>query len=233
MTAQFPALALMLLFPALGFVFNVFYGNRAGRDAVNLVGPGVIFLAFAIALWGFARLLAMPAGAALEVTLWPWIIAGQFHTAIALRFDALSAVMTLIVSGVGALIHLYSVGYMAHDEDYARYFAYMNLFTLSMLILVLADNLLLMFVGWEGVGLCSYLLIAFWYTNPEFAYNGRKAFVVNRIGDTGFILGMFTILGTLGAHGVWTLNFVELRNNAALLGGAGATAACFLLFIGA
>jgi NADH-quinone oxidoreductase subunit L len=109
----------------------------------------------------------------------------------------------------------------------------MNLFALSMLILILADNLLMMFVGWEGVGLCSYLLIAFWYTNPQFAYNGRKAFVVNRIGDAGFLLAMFTIVGTLGAHGVWTLNFVELRNNAALLGGAGATTACFLLFIGA
>jgi NADH-quinone oxidoreductase subunit L len=183
MTAQFPALALILLFPALGFLFNVFYGRRAGRGAVNLAGPGVIFLAFAVALWGFIRLLAMPAGAALEVTLWPWIVAGQFHTAIALRLDALSAVMTLIVSGVGAVIHLYSVGYMAHDEDYARYFAYLNLFAFSMLVLVLADNLLLMFVGWEGVGLCSYLLIAFWYDNAQFAYNGRKAFVVNRVGD--------------------------------------------------
>jgi NADH-quinone oxidoreductase subunit L len=150
MTAQFPALALILLFPALGFLFNVFYGHRAGRGAVNLAGPGVIFLAFAIALWGFVRLAAMPAGAALEVTLWPWIVAGQFHTAIALRLDALSAVMTLIVSGVGAVIHLYSVGYMAHDEDYARYFAYLNLFALSMLVLVLADNLLLMFVGWRA-----------------------------------------------------------------------------------
>jgi NADH-quinone oxidoreductase subunit L len=232
MTAQFPALALILLFPALGFVFNVFYGNRAGRDAVNLVGPGVIFLAFAIALWGFARLLAMPAGAALEVTLWPWIIAGQFHTAIALRFDALSAVMTLIVSGVGAVIHLYSVGYMAHDEDYARYFAYMNLFALSMLILVLADNLLLMFVGWEGVGLCSYLLIAFWYDNAQFAYNGRKAFVANRVGDAGFILGMLTIVSALAAHGVWTLNFAELQAHRAMLAPV-ATMAGLLLLLGA
>ena len=141
----------------------------------------------------------MPSGAALEVTLWPWITAGQFHTEIALRLDALSAVMTLIVSGVGAVIHLYSVGYMAHDEDYARYFAYMNLFALSMLVLVLADNLLLMFVGWEGVGLCSYLLIAFWYDNPQFAYNGRKAFMVNRVGDAGFVLGILTILSALAA----------------------------------
>ncbi len=122
--------------------------------------------------------------------------------------------MTLIVSGVGAVIHLYSVGYMAHDEDYARYFAYMNLFALSMLVLVLADNLLLMFVGWEGVGLCSYLLIAFWYDNPQFAYNGRKAFIVNRVGDAGFVLGILTILSALAAHGVWTLNFAEMQTHA-------------------
>src|SRR5271170_7713468 len=232
MTAQFSALALILLFPALGFVFNVFFGRRAGRGAVNLVGPGVMFLAFAITLWGFARLLAMPSGAALEVTLWPWITAGRFHTEIALRLDALSAVMTLIVSGVGAVIHLYSVGYMAHDEDYARYFAYMNLFALSMLVLVLADNLLLMFVGWEGVGLCSYLLIAFWYDNPQFAYNGRKAFVVNRVGDAGFVLGMLTIISALAAHGVWTLNFAELQAHTAMLAPV-ATMAGLLLLLGA
>ena len=171
----------------------------------------MIFLAFAITLWGFARCSRCRRARRSKSTLWPWIAAGQFHTDIALRFDALSAVMTLIVSGVGALIHLYSVGYMAHDEDYARYFAYMNLFALSMLVLVLADNLLLMFVGWEGVGLCSYLLIAFWYDNAEFAYNGRKAFIVNRVGDAGFLLGILTILYALAAHGVWTLNFAELQ----------------------
>jgi NADH-quinone oxidoreductase subunit L len=232
MTAQFPALALIPLFPALGFVFNVFFGRRAGRDTVNVIGPGVIFISFAIALWAFARLLAMPPGAALEVTLWPWIVSGQFHTAIALRFDALSAVMTLIVSGVGALIHLYSVGYMAHDEDYARYFAYLNLFAFSMLVLVLADNLLLMFVGWEGVGLCSYLLIAFWYDNAQFAYNGRKAFVVNRVGDAGFLLGILTILSALAAQGVWTLNFTELQAHRAMLAPV-ATTAGLLLLLGA
>jgi NADH-quinone oxidoreductase subunit L len=233
MTVEFPALALILLFPALGVVFNLFFGAKWGRTAVNLVGPGVMFAAFGVATWAFVKLLAMPAGSALAMHLWGWIEAGPFHADLGLRVDALSGVMVMIVTGVGALIHLYSVGYMAHDEDFARFFTYMNLFALSMLILILADNLLMMFVGWEGVGLCSYLLIAFWYTNPQFAYNGRKAFVVNRIGDAGFLLGMFTILGTLGAHGVWTLNFVELRNNAALMGTAGATAACFLLFIGA
>src|ERR1700722_7731850 len=233
MTVEFPALALILLFPALGVVFNLFFGARWGRAAVNVVGPGVMFAAFGVATWAFVKLLAMPAGSALAVHLWGWIEGGPFHAEFAVRLDALSGVMVMIVTGVGALIHLYSVGYMAHDEDFARFFTYMNLFALSMLILILADNLLMMFVGWEGVGLCSYLLIAFWYTNPQFAYNGRKASGGKRIVDRGSLLAMFTIVGTLGAHGVWTLNFVELRNNAALLGGAGATAACFLLFIGA
>ncbi|HEY6300899.1 MAG TPA: NADH-quinone oxidoreductase subunit L [Candidatus Binatus sp.] len=233
MTVEFPALSLILLLPALGVVFNLFFGARWGRAAVNVVGPGVMFAAFGVATWAFWTLLAMPPGGALVMHLWGWIEAGQFHADLGLRVDALSGVMVMIVTGVGALIHLYSVGYMAHDEDFARFFTYMNLFALSMLILVLADNLLMMFVGWEGVGLCSYLLIAFWYTNPQYAYNGRKAFVVNRIGDAGFLLGMFTIVATLGAHDVWTLDFVALRNNAALMGGTAATAACFLLFIGA
>src|SRR6266851_2936409 len=233
MTVEFPALTLILIFPALGVLFNLFLGQRSGRGAVNVVGPGVMFASFAVATLAFFRLLAMPAGSALTAHMWGWIEAGRFHAEFGLRLDALSGVMVMIVTGVGALIHLYSVGYMAHDEDYARFFTYMNLFALSMLILILADNLLMMFVGWEGVGLCSYLLIAFWYTNPQFAYNGRKAFVVNRIGDAGFLLGMFTIAATLGAHGVWTLNFVELRANAPLMAGAATTAAAVLLFIGA
>src|SRR5229473_1329641 len=232
MTIDFPPLALILFFPALGVVFNLFYGRKAGRGAVNFVGTSVIFLAFAIALWAFAKLLMMPPGGSLAFTLWPWISAGNFHVDIALRFDALSAVMTLVVSGVGAFIHLYSCGYMAHDEDYARYFAYMNLFALAMLVLVLADNLLLMFVGWEGVGLCSYLLIAFWYSNSEFAYNGRKAFITNRVGDAGFILGILTIVGALAAHGVWTLSFVGMKAHADLLQPVAVTAA-LLLFLGA
>ncbi len=225
-------LRLILLFPALGVLFNLFLGPRMGRRAVNIVGPGVIFAAFVVSAFAFAVLLAPPSDGALVTTLWPWIEAGRFHVNVGLRFDALSGVMALVVTGVGALIHLYSVGYMAHDADVARYFAYMNLFALAMLILVLADNLLLMFVGWEGVGLCSYLLIAFWYTNPQYAYNGRKAFVVNRIGDAGFILGILTIVAALAAHRVWTLEFTGLKANAALLGPA-ATVAAILLFVGA
>src|SRR5215472_14739992 len=136
MSREFPPLGLILLFPLIGVVFNIFFGRRAGRALVNIIGPGLIFVAFAISLWSFAVLLTMPRGAALTLTLWPWIEAGSFHVDIALRFDALTAVMALVVTGVGAFIHLYSDGYMAHDEDYPRFFAYMNLFAFSMLTLV-------------------------------------------------------------------------------------------------
>ncbi|MGO9605048.1 MAG: NADH-quinone oxidoreductase subunit L [Candidatus Binataceae bacterium] len=233
MNVEFAALALILVFPALGVLFNIFLGPRLGRRAVNLVGPGSMFLSFAVATWAFITIFTLPAGSALYCPLWRWIEAGSFHVELGLRVDALSGVMIMIVTGVGSFIHLYSVGYMAHDEDYARFFTYMNLFALSMLILVLADNLVMMFVGWEGVGLCSYLLIAFWYTNPQFAYNGRKAFIANRVGDAGFLLGIFTILSALAHHGVWTLNFTEMQAHASLLEGTAATAAGLLLFLGA
>ncbi|HUY28200.1 MAG TPA: NADH-quinone oxidoreductase subunit L [Candidatus Binataceae bacterium] len=227
------ALGLILLFPALGVLFNLFFGARMGRRAVNIVGPGVMFLAFAAATWAFVRIVALPRGDALMFTLWPWIEAGRFHVDFALRVDTLSGVMIMIVTGIGAFIHLYSVGYMAHDDDFARYFTYLNLFALSMLILVLANNMLMMFVGWEGVGLCSYLLIGFWYTNPQYAYNGRKAFIVNRIGDAGFILGMLTIVTALARGGVWTLDFTRIQAHVGLLTTGTATAACLLLFLGA
>ncbi len=232
MSIDFAPLALLLLFPALGVVFHLFFGPHLGRRAVNVVGPGVIFAAFAVSLWALARLLTLPPGAALRLTLWHWIAAGGFRVDFALRCDALSAVMAAVVSGVGAFIHLYSVGYMHEDEDYARYFAYMNLFTLAMLVLVTASNLLLMFVGWEGVGLCSYLLIGFWYQRPGYAYNGRKAFIVNRVGDAGFVLGLLLIAGTLAGGGVLSFDFTALAaHRAALKPVAGAV--CLLLFLGA
>ena len=127
--------------------------------------------------------------------------------------------MCLVVSGVGFLIHVYSAGYMHDDEGFARYFTYLNLFVFMMLTLVTANNLLLMFVGWEGVGLCSYLLIGFWYKRDSASNAGKKAFIVNRIGDFGFLLGIFLLVTSLGAHGVWTLNFGELQQNAHLLTG--------------
>src|SRR5882724_786975 len=142
--------------PALGVLFNAFVGRRAGEGAVSVIGPGVVGTAFIGACVAFAQLLNLPHGAALTQRLWPWITAGTLQVDVALRIDALSAVMVLIVSGVGFLIHVYSVGYMHGDPGYARYFTYLNLFVFSMVMLVLAGNFLLLYVFWEAVGLCSY-----------------------------------------------------------------------------
>ena len=217
--------------PALGVLFHVFVGRRA-TGAVKVVGPGLVGAAFAVALAAARRLHALPAGAALHDHVYTWIVAGPFRAEAGLRVDALSAVMALVVTGVGFLIHVYSSGYMHGDRGFARYFAYLNLFTTAMLILVLADNLLLLFVGWEGVGLCSYLLIGFWYEKPENAAAGKKAFIVNRIGDTGFLVGLFLVVWTLARQGVWTVDMETLRQHADVLG-AVALPACLLLFLGA
>jgi len=199
--------------PALGVLFNVFVGRRA-TGAVKLVGPGVVGAAFALAV---SAALRRPEGGALHDHVYTWIVAGPFRAEAGLSFDALAMVMTLVVTGVGFVIHIYSVGYMHGDRGFARYFAYLNLFTTAMLILVLADNLVLLFVGWEGVGLCSYLLIGFWYEKPENAAAGKKAFLVNRVGDAGFLLGLFLIVATLGGHGIWTLDVATIQENRALL----------------
>lgn len=220
----------IVLFPLLGVLFNIFAAPRLGRKAVNLVASGVVLLSF---LFSFAAFLQLPPGGALVDTVYPWITSGALHVDFALRVDPLSAMMILIVTGVGFLIHVYSTGYMAHDEDVARYFAYLNLFTAAMLLLVLGENLLLLFVGWEGVGLCSYLLIGFWYTDDEKASAGKKAFIVNRIGDAGFLLGLFLLFWSLGEHGVWTLSFSQIQAHAAQLSTSTVTAICLLLFVGA
>jgi NADH-quinone oxidoreductase subunit L len=220
----------IVLFPLLGVLFNLFLGPRLGRKAVNWVAPGVVFVSF---LFSFAAFLQLPNGGALVDTLFPWITSGNFHVDFALRVDPLSATMILVVTGVGFLIHVYSTGYMAHDEDVARYFTYLNLFTTTMLLLVLGENLVLLFVGWEGVGLCSYLLIGFWYTDDEKASAGKKAFIVNRIGDAGFLLGIFLLFWSLGEKGVWTLSMAEIQAHASQLPVETVTAICLLLFVGA
>jgi len=219
-------------FPALGVVFNAFCGERAGRRAVNLVAPGVVAAAFAVACYAFSQVLALPAGGSLSQVLWPWLTAGTLQVDVAFRVDALAAVMLMIVTGVGFLIHVYSVGYMAHEPSFARYFTYLNLFTCAMLILVLADNLPLLFVGWEGVGLCSYLLIGFWFTEEANASAGKKAFVVNRIGDAGFLLGTFLLFWSLGP-GNHSLSFPEIREHAGQLAPGIVTAITLLMFVGA
>ncbi|MBI3734341.1 MAG: NADH-quinone oxidoreductase subunit L [Chloroflexi bacterium] len=188
---------LVLYLPALGAIINAF----AGRKSVSrIVGPAVVGLAFLIALVVLAGLLALPPDQrSRDVLMWTWMPGRGLDIQIAARVDPLSLLMTLVVTGVGFLIHVYSTGYMADDERYARFFFYLNLFITAMLALVLGNNYLMMFLGWEGVGLCSYLLIGFWFYKPEAANAAKKAFVVNRIGDFAFTIGvlwLFAIFGT-------------------------------------
>ncbi len=205
------------------------------KPLVSVIGLAFPLLSFAVAVYLFF-LAKDPAEGFTTPALWNWISVGDFIAPLAFKVDRLSLIMILVVTGVGSLIHLYSVGYMAHDDGYARYFAYLNLFLFSMLVLVLGANLPLLFVGWEGVGMCSYLLIGFWFTDAEKAYAGMKAFVVNRIGDFGFLLGMFLIYSHLSAKGLQApgglLSFDVLQQYKGELFLI-ATPVCLLLFLGA
>jgi NADH-quinone oxidoreductase subunit L len=183
----------IVIFPALGLFWNLFLGRRLPGSA-KLVGPGVLLAAFVVAVLAVLRLHALPEQSALHDVVFRWIQVGTFKIDVAFWLDPLSSVMVLVVTGVGFLIHVYSVGYMAHDPDVARFFTYLNLFVTAMLILVLADNLLLLFVGWEGVGLCSYLLIGFWWTHEENCTAGKKAMIANRVGDACFLIGLFLVI---------------------------------------
>ena len=225
---------LIPLFPAIGFLINGFFGKRLGKGVVSVVGPSAIGLAFLTAVLIFFELLGRPpAQRIFEKEIFDWVVSGNFHTVIGYQIDPLSIVMVLVVTGVSFLIHIYSVGYMHDDPGFTRYFTYLNLFVFMMLNLVLGNNFLLMFVGWEGVGLCSYLLIGFWYEKDSASNAGKKAFVVNRVGDFGFLLGMFLLFTSLGKHGVWTLDFTEVFKNAHLLDTGTVTAITILFFVGA
>jgi len=229
-------LALLLpwiaLFPLLTAAVNGFGGKRIGREVAGWIACAGVFSSFVLGLRCCFGLLELPAGPerVLKDVIGTWISAGDLHVTLSFVFDPLSAVMVLVVTGVGFLIHVYSIGYMEHDEDVQRYFAYLNLFTFAMLVLVLAGNLPMMFIGWEGVGLCSYLLIGFWFTDPKNATAGRKAFLVNRVGDFGFLIGMFLVFTTL--H---TLDFAEIASSQFLRLAAPTTLtiATLCLFLGA
>ncbi|MFH1263043.1 MAG: NADH-quinone oxidoreductase subunit L [Pseudomonadota bacterium] len=232
------------LIPALPLFSSViirFFGKRLfGRRMVHALACGSVFVSFVLSVRAFLALRAGGEGEVLINALTPWIAVGKFEPWIRFVIDSLSSTMALVVTGVGFLIHVYSTGYMGHDKDYERFFAYMNLFMAMMLILVLADNLLLMFVGWEGVGLCSYLLIGFWFDVKANADAGKKAFIVNRIGDFGFLIGIMTLLWTMGlALDIWSVDFTVLRAHAALFthhtifGMSAVTFATLMLFVGA
>jgi len=234
---------LIPLFPLATALVMLLIGWRLANRVVSLLCVGSVFVSFVYALGAALQLVAYPAEQRVfEKILFEWVPAGAFHTATGklgnfvadwgLLLDPLSAVMILMVTGVGFLIHFYSIGYMGHEGGYSRFFGYMNLFMFSMLTLVLANNLLLMFVGWEGVGLCSYLLIGFYFQRRAAADAGKKAFIVNRVGDAGFLLGIFLTISTLG-----TIRFSEFGPALAVGGfGVGApviTAIALLLFTGA
>jgi len=165
---------LMLLFPALGVLIISFFGTRLGRRVVGFLAPAMVFLSFAVAVAMFVQMLGLPAEErSHELTLWNWMVVGNFSVDIALLIDQLSVTMALVVTGVGFLIHVYSAGYMHDDPRYPRFFAFLNFFILMMTTLILANNYLLMFVGWEGVGLASYMLIGFWFEKPTAADAGK------------------------------------------------------------
>jgi NADH-quinone oxidoreductase subunit L len=218
--------------PLLGFLLNGLLGRSLGRPFVSLLGPGAILASLVLSLLAFGEMLETP-GMVLTQHLYGWIEAGSFSVPLAFTVDRLSGLYILIVNGVGFLIHLYSVGYMGDEEEYAywRFFSFLNLFVFFMLLLVLGSSLLVLFVGWEGVGLCSYLLIGYYFKKPSAASAAKKAFVVNRIGDFGFIVATLIVFVTFGTLDIATVNARAAGTLA--VGGTLATAITLLIFMGA
>ena len=203
-------IALIPAIPFLSFLILALLGNKMSRKVAGIIGAGSIgiiaILTFIIAVIFFKTL---PEVKSYSVNIWEWINAGNLKVNISFSLDALSLVFCFVITFVGFLIHVYSIGFMEKDEGFTRFFAYMNLFIGSMLVLVLAENVLLMYLGWEGVGLCSYLLIGFWYKDPQNGYAARKAFIITRIGDTAMIIGIFILFLNFG-----TVNIKELMEQA-------------------
>jgi len=222
----------VLLFPLAGTVINGFLGKKLSKSVVGIIGCTSIGIAFILSFFIFIDLLQLtPESRVFEKDYFTWIGSGSLKAIAGLQVDPLSVVMILVVSGVGFIIHVYSVGYMQDDDGFYRYFTYLNLFTFSMLLLVLANNFLLMFIGWEGVGLCSYLLIGFWFEKKSASSAGMKAFIVNRVGDFGFILAIMLIFVTFK-----TIDFTEVFHAAPghlKMGSFVATMITLLLFVGA
>lgn len=222
-------ITLLLISPLIGFLINGLFGKWL-KNVSGWIASLAVLISFIIS--AFFVFPASRGGGELKATLYEWIPIESLN--IGFHVDALTTVMLLVITGVGFLIHIYSIGYMSHDAGRARYFAYLNLFVFAMLILVLGNNYLMMFIGWEGVGLCSYLLIGFWFDRKSATDAGKKAFIVNRIGDFGFLLGMFTLFAAFG-----TLNFdhvfglAETNTYEQVFGASTLIVATLLLFIGA
>ena len=227
-------IVVLLVAPLVGFLINGLLGKwlKGNEQLSGWIGSLAVLVSLVCSIIAFASLHG--GAAPFDETLYEWITGESFAFNIGFRVDALTSVMLLVITGVGFLIHVYSIGYMHGDAGYTRYFAYLNLFVFAMLILVLGNNYLMMFVGWEGVGLCSYLLIGFWYEKQTATDAGKKAFIVNRIGDFGFLLGMFTLFAAFG-----TLDFASIFDAAEadtfqkVFGASTLVIATLLLFVGA
>ncbi|AYL93973.1 NADH-quinone oxidoreductase subunit L [Mucilaginibacter celer] len=194
---------LIPILPLAGFIINGLGRNSLSKSVIAFIGSLLVLVSFGLSIAAFFQV--KQTGVPINVNYFTWFAVGTLKFPFAFLIDQLSAIMLLIITGVGFLIHLYSIGYMHDDEGFGKFFAYLNLFVFFMLLLVLGSNYLILFIGWEGVGLCSYLLIGFWYTNPDYADAAKKAFVMNRIGDLGFLLGMFCII-----HFYNSLSFSEV-----------------------
>ena len=220
---------LVPLIPLLGFVINGLGRNSLSKGLIGFIGSSVILISFAISVAIFFT-LSGDANKSHEVFLFDWISAGSLHIPLSFLIDPLSSIMLLIITGVGFLIHVYSIGYMHDDDGFGKFFSYLNLFIFFMLLLVLGSNYIVMFIGWEGVGLCSYLLIGFWFTNSSYAAAAKKAFVMNRIGDLGFLIAVFLIFTTFGS-----VEFAKIFPQAAnmLPGDSTIALIALLLFVGA
>ena len=220
---------LLLLTPFAGFLFNVFFGKKISRNVSGTIGTIAVIVSFAMSIFFFMQL--NQTGKVIQVKLFDWITVSNFKLDFGILLDQLSLLWLLFVTGIGSLIHLYSISYMHDDENLHKFFAYLNLFIFFMITLVVGSNLLVMFIGWEGVGLCSYLLIGFWHKNQDYNDAAKKAFIMNRIGDLGFLIGIFIIASLFT-----TLDFVELKE--IVLGGTNSgnillSVATLCLFIGA
>lgn len=233
---MYDKLWLIPFFPLLGSIINGLLGKKIKNEkVVGGIGTLAMLASFIVSVMCFMALTADTVKSHQQVIA-SWMSVGNLQIEWGFLLDPLSAVMLLVVTGVGTLIHLYSIGYMHGEEGFYRYFSYLNLFAFSMLMLVLGNNAMVMFIGWEGVGLCSYLLIGYYFHKKSAGDAAKKAFVVNRIGDFGFLLGIFLLFWTLGSnHGIWTLNFVEIAEHGHLLGAGGAvvTTITLLFFLGA
>ena len=219
---------LIILLPLVGFAVLVAAGRRLGDPAAGWVGTVAVAASFVVSVGVYLDLLRVNAPVrSYSQNLWTWIPVDRLQVHASLYVDPLSMTMVLFITGISTLIHLYSIGYMKGDKDYPKFFLYMNLFVASMLILVLGSNLLITFVGWEGVGTCSYWLVSFWFTRDSAASAGKKAFVYNRIGDVGFLLAIFLVFDK-----VHSLEYTTIFANLDKIGPDNITAICLLLLVG-